>query len=172
MLGRNSRILVADDSSVSRNVTHQALFNLGYKLVDHVPDGLSALRLIEQKNYSLVVSEWTSDRVKGGDILQQIRTHAQWRCLPFLMVIPQWQRKFIEIVREDGATLYLTRPFTPHVLHERMVQVDRDAGRLRLALAHPPGGHVEKRPDNESSYLWRLLRPDAFAVEAPIASKA
>jgi two-component system chemotaxis response regulator CheY len=161
MLGRLSRILVVDGDAVSRNTTHKSLHTLGYTMVDYAPDGRTALRLIGQSNYRLVLADWDMGPIDGQELLKQTRSDRRLRHLPFLMAIDRWQKKFIEIVRDDGATLYLTKPFTTEVLGERMIQVADDADRLikasRAPMATAPTGPA---PNAAASKLWQYLRTD------------
>jgi two-component system chemotaxis response regulator CheY len=167
MFARFSRILVVDENAESRTAASRSLRILGYQMVDYAPDGGSALRLIGQNSYRLVLADWDMPSLGGQELLRRARLDQRRRCLPFLMAIDRWQKKFIEIVRDDGATLYLSKPFTTEILGERMAQVYTDASRLealRLRAAQvrtqPAGLVTTPGPVAAVSDLWRHLRCD------------
>ena len=159
MIGQSSRILVVDGCEASRNATHRMLHGLGYRNIDYAPDSRVALRLIGQNNYRLVLADGDIAPTDGQDLLRQTRVDRRLRYLPFVMSIARWQKKFIEIVRDDGATLYLTKPFTAETLAERMAQVDSDATRLKNTASQVEA--AESRAPRGMSMvpkLWQSLR--------------
>lgn len=96
----------------------------------------------------------------GFDLLRETRTDQRYQYLPFLMAITIWKKKFIEIVREDGATLYITKPFKVDTLGERMAQVYGDANRLKDAHARAAYAAADRtRAPDVIPDLWRQLRP-------------
>lgn len=162
MIGRFSRILVVDGNVASRSTTNAILRALGYESIDFAGDSQTAIRMIGRQQYRLILADWDRAPVSGADILRQTRINKRLTTLPFLMGIDRWQRKFIEIVREDGAILYLIKPFSADILCERIAQVSRDAdqiGTVDLAR-HPPPERVLARDPTSIPRLWQLLRPD------------
>ena len=124
MLGRFSRILMVDDSAVARKIMRAMLARLGFGNVDEAADGRQALAMLAGQPYRLVLSDWDMAPVNGLELLQAMRADPRFARIPFIMVTAQTQRKFIDVARDRGATLYLTKPFTAEMLAERMARVE------------------------------------------------
>ena len=162
MIGRFSRILVVDGNVASRRATNNVLRGLGHETIDFAADSANAMRMIGHQNYRLIVADWDMAPVNGADILREARLDRRHKALPFLMGIDRWQRKFIEIVREDGATLYVIKPFVAETLAERIAQVSRDADRLNVSeVLRSHGPQTAGREPATIPKLWQLLRPES-----------
>ena len=159
MLSRFSRILVVDGCAESRKTTHRFLHLLGYDNVDYASDGGPALKLLAQNQYRLVLADWDMAPIDGQHLLKAMRADQRSQRLPFIMAIARTQKKFSEIARDDGATLFLTRPFTADILAERIAQVNAFASELRevrlktVQPSVPTASNVSLVPR-----LWQSLR--------------
>ena len=68
------------------------------------------------------------------------------------------QKKFVEIVRDDGAVLYFTKPLDAAVMKQRIEQVFSDAARMKATALNKSGRNSVK--DDEISKMWQILRKD------------
>lgn len=131
MLSRFSRMLIVDDNTSSRRLTHRALVSLGYDNIEGC-SSLEARRRLERFFYRLVLADWSQRMFEGLEFLKLLRDSPQNKSTPVIFGIQPAQKKFIEIARDDGTTYYLLKPFTPEGIAERVAQIN-----IRLAAAQP-----------------------------------
>ncbi len=123
LMAKYSRILLVDDSAITRRVVRKMLEENGYANIDEAADGRQAVALLGQRTYSLVISDWNMAPMSGLELLASIRASIRLKGLPFIMITGNTQKKFASIARDNGATCYLVKPFTAAVLLERVTSV-------------------------------------------------
>ena len=80
---RSARILVVDDDAEVRHVTASFLSSFGYH-ESEAADGSTALSLMEQNSFDLVVADLAMPGMTGVELAQSIR--ARWAEIPVLIV--------------------------------------------------------------------------------------
>ena len=123
MLPRFARILVVDDSAVTRKVVRAMLEQIGLVNVDEAADGAEALGKIVMRRYALVVSDWFMEPMPGIELLMKLRRTERGRRLPFIMMTAQIQRRFMEVARDAGATHFLAKPFAAQTLASKIESI-------------------------------------------------
>lgn len=108
-----ARILIVDDSRVTRAIIRAMLLGAGHQNIDEAADGREALGLLHKRTYALVISDWNMAPMSGLELLCAMRAAPHLRSLPFIMATARSQKRFSEIARDNGATRYLEKPFTP-----------------------------------------------------------
>ena len=124
MLPPYARILVVDDSQVTRKLVRAMLAELGFANVDEAEDGKQALVTLGLLRYALVVSDWMMEPMSGLDLLKAVRRSDRHSRQPFIMMTTLNQRKFAEVARDAGATQFLTKPFTARKLAEKIATIE------------------------------------------------
>jgi two-component system chemotaxis response regulator CheY len=66
-------ILVVDDSPTTGPVVRNLLMLIGFRDVEHVFDGITALIRLHERSYGLVVSDWNMQPMNGQMLLQLVR---------------------------------------------------------------------------------------------------
>lgn len=107
-----ARILVVDDSRVTRRIVRSMLEGAGHPTIDEAADGREALALLARRSYALVVSDWNMMPMSGLELLTAMRASPTLRSIPFVMATARSQKRFSEVARDQGATRYLQKPFT------------------------------------------------------------
>lgn len=119
------KILIIDDSSLSRNILKRSLGN-GYDFVE-ADNGMRGLELYFLEKPDLVILDLTMPGSNGLEILEQLHTLA-----PAARVIigsADIQDITRDRAKELGASGYLTKPFTPERVQEivqRVIQPPQD----------------------------------------------
>jgi two-component system chemotaxis response regulator CheY len=67
------RVLVVEDNRTMGRIVRNLLALVGFKHIDNVFDGNSALRLLRENEYGLVVSDWNMQPMTGHALLKEIR---------------------------------------------------------------------------------------------------
>ena len=123
MLNRFSRILVVDDSLTARKIIRQMFERLGYENIDDATDGRTALAKMRTRSYVLVVSDWAMEPMTGIDLLKTLRRSEAWKNVAFIMVTAMAQKKFADVARDQGTTLFLAKPFTFEAFADKIARL-------------------------------------------------
>jgi DNA-binding response OmpR family regulator len=132
-----SRVLVVDDDPTVAEVVAAYLERAGF-VVNHAPDGPSALALAARMSPDLVVLDLMLPGIDGLEVCRRLR--ARTGDLPVVMLTALGEECDRVLGLEVGADDYLTKPFSPRELVLRVQSVLRRsngrqpppvAGRLR-----------------------------------------
>lgn len=109
------RILVVDDSKVMRGVLRKMLGCDGTEVLE-AHDGKHALEVLAVEPVDCVISDWNMPRMKGIDLLRQVRQNAALAHLPFVMVTAEAMAQNVAEADAARVSAYLTKPFTAESL--------------------------------------------------------
>ena len=117
MIGKDTRILIADDSQVVRKNTLLYLKNLGFSELREAWDGESALLKIfdafeEGKPFGLIFCDMTMPRMSGKDVLTRLRRDDRFQQLPFVFITALGKEDDIKKAMDYGANKCLIKPYT------------------------------------------------------------
>jgi two-component system chemotaxis response regulator CheY len=102
-----ARILVVDDSNLSRKTSRRILEAGGHSVVD-VPDGLSALERYALDPPDLVLLDVTMTDMNGLEVLQQLRLIDP--AARVVMATADVQSSTRELALQGGAAGFVTKP--------------------------------------------------------------
>ena len=109
------RILVVDDSKVMRGVLRKMLGSDETEVLE-AHDGKHALEVLAAEPVDCVISDWNMPRMKGIDLLRQVRQNAALAHLPFVMVTAEAMAQNVAEADAARVSAYLTKPFTAESL--------------------------------------------------------
>ncbi|MCW3784739.1 response regulator [Defluviimonas salinarum] len=114
------RILVVDDSSVSRAKLRLAVVALGHQAVE-ARDGSEALQLLGQHPYDAILLDIVMPGLDGFDVLEAMRRDDILAEIP-VIVVSALDDDMSSVVRaiELGATDFLPKDFDPVILRARL----------------------------------------------------
>jgi len=156
------RVLVVDDDPTVLEIVCRYLRAADF-LVDEAPDGLSALRLAEEKQPDLVVLDRMLPLLDGIEVCRRVRS--TW-AIPVIMLTALNQEDDRIDGLEAGADDYLAKPFSPRELVLRVQAVLRrtrqEAGEALGQPGRPgrPGSADEGQPAGP-------LQIGAFTLDTP-----
>ncbi len=110
-MDKTLRILVVDDSKVMRGVLRKMLGCDGTEVLE-AHDGKHALEVLAAEPVDCVISDWNMPRMKGIDLLRQVRQDAALAHLPFIMVTAEAMAQNVAEADAARVSAYLTKPFT------------------------------------------------------------
>lgn len=125
-----ARIIIADDDEIVATIVSDALFAAGHA-VGWVQDGASALEVVRRRAPALLILDCNMPGKSGIMVLRELRQSPHLYALPVLMLTARGSGSDEEIARYEGANDYLTKPFDPIELVDRVG--DLVAGRRRFA---------------------------------------
>lgn len=110
-----ARVMVVDDSAVSRKHSRSCLAMAGYYNIEECPDGQVALNKIlgSTPPFDLVVADWHMPVMTGFEMLQKIRAVPELKKLAVIMVTGEKNKEEVVNAIKAGATGYLVKPVVP-----------------------------------------------------------
>jgi len=124
------KILLVDDSGLSRKVQARVLRELGAEEVIEAKDGLDALRKLEELGFDvgLVLTDWNMPAMDGVALIRRLRESPEGRDLPIIVVSSEYEEERIGQALASGADSYVTKPFKKEVLARKIESVRAVAG--------------------------------------------
>lgn len=122
-------VLVVEDEPAQREVLSYNLEAEGFR-VTTAGDGEAALLSVEEETPDLIVLDWMLPRVSGIEVCRRLKTRAETRGLPIIMLSARSEE--VDRVRglETGADDYVVKPYS---LVELMARVKTQLRRTRPA---------------------------------------
>ncbi len=124
-LDKNMKILVVDDFSTMRRIVRNLLVELGFSnpLIQEADDGESAIAILRNLPFDLVVTDWNMPNMTGIELLRAIRAEPALKGLPVLMVTAENNRDQIIAAAQAGVNGYIVKPFTAITLKEKLTKI-------------------------------------------------
>lgn len=120
---KNMPILVVDDYNTMRRIIRNLLKQLGFGNVEEAADGGSAIAKLQEKPFSLIISDWNMEPVTGMDLLKQVRSNDQFKHIPFIMVTAESKPENVVAAKQAGVNNYIVKPFNAETLKTKLVSV-------------------------------------------------
>jgi two-component system, chemotaxis family, chemotaxis protein CheY len=116
------KFLVVDDSTTMRRIVIHALQRLGYSEFVEASDGHEALAKFDS-SVKFIITDWKMPIMSGTEMVHALRQRDDGRTVPVLLITSRVASDNIISVLELGASNYIMKPFTPHVLKEKIASV-------------------------------------------------
>lgn len=110
------KVMVVDDTSVSRMLLVDGLNEIGIKNTVLAADGEQALQLMMQGPCHIVFSDMNMPKLNGLQLLKALREYAPTRQCCFILVTGKGDRAMIEEGKKYGLNNFLAKPFTAATL--------------------------------------------------------
>jgi diguanylate cyclase (GGDEF)-like protein len=117
--GQQIKVLVADDSAVSRKLVEFTLSEKQYSLV-FAKSGREALDLFAEHHPALVIVDWMMPDLTGLEICQHIRSEPQASYTYIILLTGKSEKDSVVAGLAAGADDYLTKPFHQEELVARV----------------------------------------------------
>ncbi|HEY4345430.1 MAG TPA: response regulator [Parvibaculum sp.] len=119
----NMPILIVDDYRTMLRIVRNLLSKLGFTDIDEAADGETALAMLKNKPYSLVISDWNMQPMTGFELLKVVRADDDLKTLPFIMVTAESKVENVVAARQAGVNNYIIKPFSAAVLKAKLKAV-------------------------------------------------
>jgi two-component system chemotaxis response regulator CheY len=110
------RTLVVDDSPTMRRMVMASLREVCTGGFAEAGSGLEAIEQLALGPVALMVLDLNMPDMHGLEVLKFVRGHHAFRSLPVIVLTTRGDEPSRAAALAAGATLYLTKPFAPHVL--------------------------------------------------------
>jgi two-component system chemotaxis response regulator CheY len=105
------RILLVDDSGVSRRHIRRMLEDLGIEQIMEAENGREAVELLSETMVDLVVTDYNMPEMDGRALIEYIRTHSWQNSVPVLMVTSEQNMDRLAAVERAGVSAICDKPF-------------------------------------------------------------
>jgi DNA-binding response OmpR family regulator len=112
-------VLVADDDPDILALVRFRLERDGYEVLS-APDGETALDRALARPPDLALLDVTMPRLDGYEVTRRLRAHGPTTTIPIILLTARVQEHDVARGFEAGADDYVTKPFSPQVLGERV----------------------------------------------------
>lgn len=125
MFALETKILVVDDMPSIRDLVSSHLKSMGYKDLTEAEDGQEAWQIIQKqlqdgKPFQLVISDWNMPKMKGLELLKQVRANPATAQLPFVLLTSESEREQVTEAVLAGVSQYVVKPFSGKIFEEKL----------------------------------------------------
>lgn len=132
----NMRVLIVDDFATMRRVISGLLHDLKITETDEASCYDGALSKMREQAYDLLIVDWNMPKAQGVSLLKAVRSDAQLRTTPVLMIMGSAKREQIMEAAQAGVSGFIVKPFTADMLQEKITRI---FGRKNGLLASAQG---------------------------------
>jgi two-component system chemotaxis response regulator CheY len=122
-IDRSMPILVVDDHRTMRAIVARHLDGLGFRSIDSAGDPVTALTMLAQRRYGLILSDWNMAPMSGLDFLQALRRDPAHAATPFILITAESRPDNVLEARRLGVDGYLVKPFDRAGLQAKLAAV-------------------------------------------------
>jgi signal transduction histidine kinase/CheY-like chemotaxis protein/HPt (histidine-containing phosphotransfer) domain-containing protein len=164
-------ILVADDAEINQALMVSMLKNFGAR-VSVAENGQEVVEKVNREHFDLVLMDIQMPVMNGFEAAQKIREQDQFKHLPIIAITATVVEGFKDLCINAGMNDYLSKPFNPDELFEKIQNSVAKDKKLRRntkiikdrAQDHPeqlPGVDIatglKRWPNDENEYFSKLL---------------
>ncbi|RUL49562.1 MULTISPECIES: response regulator transcription factor [Lysinibacillus] len=120
------KILLAEDEAVLRMLVVDTLEDEGYEVVE-AADGQEALDLFNPGEFDLLILDYMMPIFSGLDVIKKIRSTENGSRVKILMLSAKSQQNEQDRILEAGADYFMSKPFSPIKLIERVEEIIDEA---------------------------------------------
>ena len=116
-------ILIVDDSPTMRRMVKASLRDLKDVICNEAASGLEAIEQLALARSDLIILDLNMPDMHGLDVLRFVRGQDTYRDVPILILTTRDDEESMDTMLAAGASLYLTKPFSPQFLASRVLEL-------------------------------------------------
>jgi two-component system chemotaxis response regulator CheY len=117
------RVLVVDDSGLSRKHIGRILSSLGIDRISYAANGLEAAAVFERHFYDLVVTDLNMPGMDGQGLVEFIRQRMGNTSIPILMVTSEQDMARLSHVEQAGVSAICDKPFEVQTIRDVLYRI-------------------------------------------------
>ncbi len=107
------RVLLVDDSRMSRKVVRHMLDALAVGHVTEAADGAEALELIRRgERYDLIVTDYNMPNVDGKELTEHVRHQSEMPTVPIMMITSEQNEGCLAAIQQAGVSAICSKPLS------------------------------------------------------------
>ncbi|MDB5391521.1 MAG: hypothetical protein JWM11_7167 [Planctomycetaceae bacterium] len=116
-------VLIVDDSSLARRHEQDTLTELGFARFTQADDGDTAVELLRQSRFDLVVTDYHMPRVDGRELISHVRQHGPQRDVPIVMVTTEFDPQKLAAIYQLGVSAICNKSFDRALVRNIVIQL-------------------------------------------------
>lgn len=120
------KILTIDDSGIMRKIIKGHLAKIGYSNVIEASDGKEGLKKLSEEKIDLILCDWNMPEMNGLQFVQRVREEKNYGNIRIIMLTTVTTQDEVLTALKAGANSYITKPFKPENLKEKIEEVFKD----------------------------------------------
>ncbi len=116
------KILVVDDEVHIVNILKFNLKKSGYDVIT-AANGEEALSVIATEMPDLILCDVMMPKLTGFEVCQKVKNDDKLKSIPFILLTAKGQEVDKDIGLKFGADLYLTKPFSPKNIVDKVTEI-------------------------------------------------
>jgi two-component system chemotaxis response regulator CheY len=123
------RILVVDDSKMSRNYVSKILRNIGVETILEAGDGNEAMDQIDKQVFDLIITDYNMPNLDGREMVEKIRKTSGQAAVPIIMITSEQNEQQLAAIQKSGVSALCSKPLSYEMakrIIERLV-LDKNA---------------------------------------------
>ena len=112
-------ILSVEDNAANRRIVRDLFQSKGYKVIE-ATDGEEGIAMAEQEGPDLILMDIQLPKVSGYEATKAIKANPNLKHIPIIAVTSFALRGDEQLAREAGCDDYITKPFRPRLLLEKV----------------------------------------------------
>lgn len=116
-------VLIVDDYTTMVRIIRNLLKQLGFDDIDDAPNGEDAYKLMEERQYGLVISDWNMVPMTGYELLLKLREDSRFSHTPFIMITAEAKTEHVIAAKRAGVNDYILKPFNAQTLKGKIEHV-------------------------------------------------
>jgi len=120
------KILTIDDSGIMRKIIKGHLAKIGYSNVIEASDGKEGLKKLSEEKIDLILCDWNMPEMNGLQFVQRVREEKNYGNIRIIMLTTVTTQDEVLTALKAGANSYITKPFKPENLKEKIKEVFKD----------------------------------------------
>jgi CheY-like chemotaxis protein len=119
------KALVVEDNTHMRALLRALLNALGIKDILEAANGQTGLKLLQERQIDLVLTDLTMAPMDGLELTRHLRNdeNSPNPFIPIIMITGHTERYRVEAARDAGVTEFLAKPITAHNLFARITEI-------------------------------------------------
>ncbi|WP_306261587.1 response regulator [Pararhizobium sp. IMCC21322] len=116
-------VLIVDDYATMVRIIRNLLKQLGFGDINDAANGDDAYKLMEDRQYGLVISDWNMVPMTGYELLTKVREHPRISQTPFIMITAEAKTERVIAAKRAGVNDYILKPFNAQTLRGKIEHV-------------------------------------------------
>ena len=117
-------ILIVDDSLIARRMVRFALHGIDCAILEAI-DGTEAVRILYSQSIDLMVTDLNMPNLNGFELSRIVRETSGMEDMPIIMISQDDTPEHKVEARQNGISLFISKPFTPEQFSDLVAQVLR-----------------------------------------------
>ena len=116
----NLRLMIVNDKHDLRAIMRDYLRNDGYVNLTISENGQSALRKALAEPPDLIIADYELPGLSGLDLLREVRREKKLHDIPFILLSPETNQKYVAQAAEYGVSAFIVKPFSHQTLTDKV----------------------------------------------------